>query len=49
MADILIECISWNCRGPHKHIKMKQVMNSLKQLKAKIAFLQETHLLTNDI
>lgn len=48
MADILIECVSWNCRGLHKVIKIKQVMNRIKQLKAKIVFLQETHLLANE-
>lgn len=48
MTDILIECISWNCRGLHKLIKVKQVINRVKQLRAKIVFLQETHLLANE-
>lgn len=48
MADILVECISWKCRGLHKPIKVKQVMSRVKQLKAKIVFLQETHLLANE-
>lgn len=48
MTDILVECISWNCRGLQKSVKVKQVMTRIKQLKAKIIFLQETHLLANE-
>lgn len=42
MSDIKIT--SWNVRGLRKRIKLKQVINRIKQLKSKIIFLQETHL-----
>lgn len=39
-----IKITSWNVRGLRKRIKLKQVINRIKQLKSKIIFLQETHL-----
>lgn len=39
---------SWNVRGLNKLVKLKQVMSRIKQLKAKIVFLQETHLTPKD-
>lgn len=43
MTDVLVECVSWNCRGLRKLTKIKQVIGRIKQLRAKIVFLQETH------
>lgn len=43
MTDVLIECVSWNYRGLRKLTKIKQVMDRIKKIKAKIVFLQETH------
>lgn len=40
---------SWNTRGLNKLVKLKQVLNRIKQMKANIIFLQETHLVENDI
>ena len=39
----------WNVRGLNKIVKLKQVMNRLWQLKAKIIVLQETHLTSEDV
>lgn len=47
-GDIRINMISWNVRGLRKIVKLKQVMSRLKQLKTQIAFIQETHLLSNE-
>lgn len=44
-----IQFMSWNVRGLNKLVKLKQVMNRIKQLKAKIVFLQETHLTPEDV
>ena len=44
-----INIISWNVRGLGKLSKVKQVMHRLKQLKANIVLLQETHLLSSEI
>lgn len=49
MTDVLVECVSWNCRGLRKLTKIKQVIGRIKQLKAKIVFLQETHTLDHEI
>ncbi len=43
--DFELEVISWNVRGFRKLVKLKQVMDRLKQYHPKIVFLQETHLL----
>lgn len=40
---------SWNVRGMVKLTKLKQVITRLKQLKSSIVFIQETHLLTEDL
>lgn len=40
---------SWNTRGLNKLVKLKQVLNRLKQMKSNIIFLQETHLEQKDI
>uniref|UniRef100_A0AAQ5X3B6 exodeoxyribonuclease III n=1 Tax=Amphiprion ocellaris TaxID=80972 RepID=A0AAQ5X3B6_AMPOC len=47
MSDIKIT--SWNVRGLRRLIKLKQVINRIKQLKSKIIFLQETHLTMSDV
>uniref|UniRef100_A0A669E357 Reverse transcriptase domain-containing protein n=1 Tax=Oreochromis niloticus TaxID=8128 RepID=A0A669E357_ORENI len=41
--------ISWNVRGMVKLVKLKQVITRLKQLESSIAFIQETHLLREDL
>ncbi len=46
--DFELEVISWNVRGLRKLVKLKQVMNRLKQYRPKIVFLQETHLLLSE-
>lgn len=40
---------SWNVRGLNNLVKLKQVLGRLKQMKANIIFLQETHLLKDDV
>lgn len=40
---------SWNVRGMVKLTKLKQVITRLKHLKSSIVFIQETHLLRNDL
>lgn len=40
---------SWNVRGLNNLVKLKQVLGQLKQMKANIIFLQETHLLKDDV
>lgn len=49
MNESQITFISWNVRGLGKLSKLKQVMHRIKQLKSSIVFLQETHLLNNDL
>lgn len=49
MSDAHIVFISWNVRGLGKLAKLKQVLHRLKQFKASIVFLQETHLLSSDL
>ena len=44
-----LQFTSWNVRGLNKIVKLNQVMNRLWQLKAKIIFLQETHLTSEDV
>lgn len=46
-SEIKITC--WNVRGLRKLVKLKQVINRLKQFRSKIVFLQETHLMASDI
>jgi len=41
--------VSWNVRGVNGTIKRGRVFSHLKQLKADINFLQETHLKTSEI
>lgn len=40
---------SWNVRGLNKFVKLKQVMTRIKQFKANVVFLQETHFTPNDV
>lgn len=44
-----LQFTSWNVRGLNKLVKLKQVMNRIQQLKAKVIFLQETHLTSEEI
>ena len=44
-----LQFTSWNVKGLNKLVKLKQVMSRIKQLKAKIVFLQETHLTPEDV
>lgn len=44
-----IQFTSWNVRGLKKIVKLKQVLNRIRQMKAKIVFLQETHLVPEDV
>lgn len=48
MSKVKVDSISWNCRDFSKIVKVKQVMSRIKDLKAKVVFLQETHLLSGD-
>lgn len=43
-----IKFITWNCRGMGSLKKVKQVMDRIKLLQAKIIFLQETHMRTGE-
>ena len=44
-----LQFTSWDVRGANKLVKLKQVMSRIKQLKAKIVFLQEMHLSPEDV
>ena len=44
-----LNIILWNVRGMRKFFKIKQVLSRLKYLQAKVIFLQETHLLSDEI
>lgn len=44
-SDVKIS--SWNVRGLNKLVKLKQVLGRIIQMKSKIVFLQETHLVKN--
>lgn len=44
-----IKITSWNVRGMRKPIKLKQVINRIKELRSKIVFIQESHLTALDI
>lgn len=44
-----IKFTSWNVRGMVKLTELKQVITRLKQLKSSIVFIQETHLLNEDL
>lgn len=44
-----LQFTSWNVRGLYKRIKLKQVMSMIKQLKAKVVFMQETYLTPEDV
>lgn len=43
-----VKFITWNCRGMGSLKKVKQVMDRIKLLQAKIVFLQETHMTTGE-
>lgn len=43
-----LKITSWNVRGLNKLVKLKQVMNRIRQIKAQVVFLQETHLSNED-
>ena len=40
--------VSWNVKGLNHPVKRRKVFSHLKQLKAEIAFLQETHIRSSD-
>lgn len=44
-----LQFTSWNVRGINKLVKLKQVMSRIRQLKAKIVFLQTPHLTSEDV
>ncbi len=44
-----LQFTSWNVRGLNKLVKLKEVMSRIRQLKAKIVFIQETHLAPEDV
>uniref|UniRef100_A0A3Q3BAI7 Reverse transcriptase domain-containing protein n=1 Tax=Kryptolebias marmoratus TaxID=37003 RepID=A0A3Q3BAI7_KRYMA len=48
-TESVVDVISWNVRGLRKLIKLKKVMNRLKQYHPKLVFIQETHLLTTEV
>lgn len=41
--------VTWNCRGLQRLQKVKQVINRLKEMDSKVVFLQETHLLDDNL
>lgn len=46
--DKHLNSVSWNVKGLNHPIKRKKVISHLKQLKAEIVFLQETHIRSSD-
>lgn len=48
LSDCLINFVSWNVKSLNHPVKRKKVLTHLHQLKADIAFLQETHLCISD-
>lgn len=44
-----IKITSWNIRGLNNLVKLKQILGKLKQMKSSVVFLQETHLIKDDI
>lgn len=44
-----LQFTSCNVRGLNKLVKLKEVMSRIKQLKAKIVFIQEMHLTSEDV
>ncbi len=44
-----LQFTSWNVRGLNKLVKLKEVMSRIRQLRAKIVFIQETHLTPEDV
>lgn len=53
MSDIAfnvnLKFTSWNVRGLVKLAKVKQVITRLKQIKSSVVYLQETHLLSDEV
>lgn len=45
----VINVSSWNVRGLNKIVKLKQVLGRIKQMKSTVCFLQETHLVDEDV
>ena len=43
-----VKCLTWNCRGMGNLKKIRQVMDRIKQSQAKVVFLQETHMMTEN-
>lgn len=48
-VDLNLTFTSWNVRGMVKLAKMKQVLNRIKQIKSSVVYLQETHLLLDEV
>lgn len=45
----VINVSSWNVRGLNKIVKLKQVLGRIKQIKSTVCFLQDTHLVDEDV
>ena len=48
-SNVNLKITSWNVRGVGKLAKMKQVLSRVKQLKSSVVYLQETHLLSDEV
>lgn len=48
-SNVNLKFTSWNVRGLVKLAKMKQVLSRIKQIKSLVVYLQETHLLSNEV
>lgn len=44
-----LNIVSWNVRGLRKLVKIKQVLARIKHIQAKIVYIQETHLLSDEM
>lgn len=48
-SNLNLKFTSWNVRGMGKLAKIKQVLSRVKQLKSLVVYLQETHLLSDEV
>ncbi len=48
-GDGTLRLVSWNVKGVNSAIKSSKILMHLRDLKADVIFLQETHLRTTDI
>lgn len=48
-CTVNLKFTSWNVRGLVKLSKTKQILNRIKQIKSSVVYLQETHLLSDEV